>query len=188
MPACLTDALNNALSLLAEGAADPASPFHTPTLASIGADGAPAVRTVVLRGFANDARCLEMHTDTRSAKFVDFTGHSAAALHFWDAGKRVQIRLGGQIALHVGDQVAAAAWGKLRAASRATYCVQPGPGTPIAAPHDTHGIGEDAAFSVFCVMRMQFDVLEWLHLEHGSHARARFRWDNGEFTPMWLVP
>lgn len=188
MPASLTDILKNAVALLVEGAADPASPFHTPTLANIGADGTPAVRTVVLRGFENATRWLEMHTDTRSAKFKDFSKNSAAAMHVWDAGRRVQLRVGGHVHLHVGDQVAKAAWTRLRAPSRATYSVEPGPGTPIAAPHDTHVTGEESAFSVFCVMRMRVDSLEWLHLEHGSHARARFRWDNGTFTPMWLVP
>jgi hypothetical protein len=188
MPESLIDVLAATFALLAEGAANPASPFHTPTLASIGADGGPALRTVVLRGFDNAARWLEMHTDTRSAKVSEFSRHHSAALHAWDPAKKVQIRVSGQIALHAGDQVAAAAWGRLRATSRATYRVAPGPGTMIASPQDTHDVDEAAAFSVFCVMRMRFDVLEWLHLEHGSYARARFRWDNGTFTPMWLVP
>jgi hypothetical protein len=188
MPASLTDTLNKAFALLADAAANPASPFHTPALAGIGADGAPAVRTVVLRGFENATRSLAMHTDTRSAKVTDFARNAAAALHFWNPETRVQIRVSGQIALHAGDQVAEAAWTNLRDSSRATYRVEPGPGTVISAPHDTHASSEEAAFSVFCVMLMRISSLEWLHLAHGSHARARFRWDNGEFTPMWLVP
>jgi hypothetical protein len=146
------------------------------------------VRTVVLRGCDSDGRWLEMHTDTRSAKYAEFCRNAAAALHFWDAARQQQMRVTGRIALHSGDQVARQAWGRLRAASRAIYGVDPGPGSVIAAPHAVRQASEAAAFEVFCVMRLRFDTLEWLHLEHGSHARARFCWDNGSFTPMWLVP
>jgi hypothetical protein len=186
--ASLSDLLNNAFALLAEGAENPQSPCHTPTLASIGADGLPALRTVVLRGADRATNRLEMHTDTRSAKYSELSQNAAAALHVWHPAQKLQLRLAGRIALHAGDTVAAAAWEKLRASSRATYCVQPGPGTAIAAPRATHAITEEAAFPVFCVMLFSFHRLEWLHLEHGSYARARFCWDNGTFTPMWLVP
>jgi hypothetical protein len=184
----LDDVLANALALLGEGVADAASPFRTPTLAGVDADGWPALRSVVLRGFDNAARCLEMHTDTRSAKVAAFEQRPAAALHVWDAARRVQVRVRGAVRLHAGDEVAKAAWGRLQPGSRATYCVEPGPGTAIKSPHDTHARGEQEGFSVFCVLHMHFDALEWLHLEHGHHRRALFRWENGVLTPMWRVP
>ncbi len=176
------------MGLLAEGVVDAASPFRTPTLAGIGATGEPTLRSVVLRGIDNATRCLEMHTDTRSAKFNEFSVNPLAALHIWDAARRIQLRLQGTVALHVAESVAEAAWALLPPARRSTYCVAPGPGTAIETLHATHAIGEDAGFSVFCVLRFTFTELEWLHLEHSCHNRARFRWDNGKVTPMWLVP
>jgi hypothetical protein len=188
MPTSLDAVLQRAFGLLAEGVDDPASPFRTPTLAGVDPEGCPDLRSVVLRGFDSTGRCLEMHTDTRSAKVRAFARHPSAALHVWDAARRVQIRLRGAVRLHVGDAAAAAAWARLRGSSRATYCVEPGPGVVINSPHDTHARNEEAGFSVFCVIFLRFDALEWLHLEHGSHERALFRWDNGILTPMWLVP
>jgi hypothetical protein len=129
-----------------------------------------------------------MHTDTRSAKVAAFARQPAAALHVWDTARRVQIRLRGAVRLHVGDAVAVAAWAQLRASSRATYCMEPGPGTVINSPHDTHARDEHAGFSVFCVIHLRIHALEWLHLEHGNYQRALFRWDNGILAPMWLVP
>jgi pyridoxine/pyridoxamine 5'-phosphate oxidase len=188
MPASLSAILDTAFALLAEGVADPASPFRTPTLASLGADEYPALRSVVLRGADIAARCLEIHTDTRSAKFAEISVNPRAALHIWDAARRIQLRLRGTVALHVADGVAEAAWARLSPSSRSTYCVAPGPGVAIASPHATHAVGEDAGFSVFCVLRLAFAELEWLHLEHGCHNRASFRWHNGEVTPTWLAP
>jgi hypothetical protein len=188
MPTSLDAVLQRALGLLAEGVEDAASPFRTPTLAGVDADGCPDLRSVVLRGFDAAGRCLEIHTDTRSAKVASFARQPAAALHVWDATRRVQIRLRGAVRLHVVDSVAEAAWARLRASSRATYCVEPGPGTVIKSPHDTHACDEHAAFSVFCVIHLRFDALEWLHLEHGCHERALFSWDNGILAPTWLVP
>jgi pyridoxine/pyridoxamine 5'-phosphate oxidase len=188
MPASLSATLDTAFALLAEGVADPASPFRTPTLASIGANGEPALRSVVLRGADQATRCLEIHTDTRSAKFAELSVNPRAALHIWDAARRIQLRLYGTVALHVTDCVAEAAWSSLPPPRRSTYCVAPGPGSAIASPHATHAMSEEAAFSVFCVLHFAFAELEWLHLEHGCHNRARFRWHNGQVTPTWLVP
>jgi hypothetical protein len=188
MPISLDAVLQRAFSLLAEGVDDAGSPFRTPTLACVDADGFPDLRSVVLRGFDAAGRCVEMHTDTRSAKVAAFAQRPSAALHVWDAAGRVQVRLRGTVHLHMGDAVAEAAWARLRAPSRATYCVEPGPGTVIKSPHDTHACGEHLGFSVFCVIQMRFEALEWLHLEHANHRRALFRWDNGILAPMWLVP
>jgi pyridoxamine 5'-phosphate oxidase len=43
--------LAHALALLVRGVPDRRSPFHHPVVATIGTDGRPRLRTVVLRGF-----------------------------------------------------------------------------------------------------------------------------------------
>jgi len=188
MPASLSAILETAFTLLSEGVADPASPFRTPTLASIGIDGTPALRTIVLRAFDPACRRLAIHTDIRSAKFAELSAIPRAALHGWDAPRRVQIRVRGSAALHVGNDAALAAWARLSPASKGTYCVTPGPGIAIAKPHDTHAVDETVGFSVFCLIFLVFDELEWLQLEHGGHNRAKFCWDDGVLAPRWLVP
>ena len=184
----LSDVLTESAALLAEGAADPASLWHNPTLVTLGADGTPQARIVVLRRFDLASRQIETHTDARSAKYAELQAHPAASLHGWDGARRVQLRLTGDVALHTGGRVADAAWAALRPQSRATYRVVPGPGTVLRAPDAIGEIDEDAARAVFCVLRLTFGTLEYLRLGQGSHRRARFGWAGERRTAMWLVP
>jgi hypothetical protein len=188
MTRSLDTVLNEALACLAEGAADPASLWHTPTLANIDAQNVVSQRSVVLRAWDSATRCAEIHTDTRSAKFEALRHDPRASLHGWDPQRRVQLRLRGQVQVHAHDPVARAAWVALRPASRATYTVVPGPGAMLLAPGETREVSEIEGFGVFCVLKLTVSELEWLHLEQGSQARAQFRWDNGTINSMWLVP
>ena len=180
--------LQEAFACLAEGATNPGSLWHTPTLANIDAQNAVSQRTVVLRAWDAATRCADIHTDTRSAKYEALRHDPRASLHGWDPRRQVQLRLRGQVQLHAHDPVARAAWVALRPASRATYTVIPGPGAPLLAPGDTKEVSEIEGFAAFCVIKLTIDELEWLHLEQGSQARARFRWDKGTINSMWLVP
>jgi pyridoxine/pyridoxamine 5'-phosphate oxidase len=188
MTLSLDAVLSEAFGYLAEGAADPGSLWHTPSLANIDAQGIVSQRTVVLRAWDADARRADIHTDTRSAKYEALRHDPRASLHGWDPQRQVQLRLRGQVQLHAHDPVARAAWVALRPASRATYTVIPGPGATLLGPGETKEVSEIEGFAAFCVLRLTIDELEWLHLEQGSHARARFRWDNGTINSMWLVP
>ena len=188
MTRSLDTVLEEALACLAEGAADRSSLWHTPTLANIDAQNMVSQRSVVLRAWDAATHCAEIHTDTRSAKYEALRHDPRASLHGWDPVRRVQLRLRGQVVLHAHDPVARAAWVALRPASRATYTVMPGPGAAILAPDDTREVSEIEGFAAFCVIKLTIDELEWLHLEQGSQARARFRWDNDGRHSMWLVP
>jgi hypothetical protein len=184
----LADILTEALSLLEEGAGDPASVWHTPTLATTGVDGTARLRTIVLRGWNSPARCAEIHTDLRSAKCAELRRAPQAGLHGWDATRRIQLRLAGRVRLHAGDAIAEQAWAGLRPASRSTYRVLPGPGAGLADPDGIAQTTEAEGFAAFCVLHLTCDTLEWLQLRQGSHRRALFRWAGEDCTPMWLVP
>ena len=184
----LDDILAESAALLAEGEADRASPWRNPTLITLGPDGTPQARTVVLRRFDLARRQIETHTDTRSAKYGELQVHPAASLHGWDAVRHVQLRITGSVTLHVADLVADTAWASLRPQTRETYAVTPGPGTMIAAPDETGKSGEDAAYAVFCVVILAFDRLEYLHLGKDGHRRARFGWTPAGRAAQWLVP
>jgi hypothetical protein len=184
----LEDVLASALGLLAGGAADPGHAWRNPTLVTTGLDGTPQARTVVLRRFDPAARQAELHTDTRSTKYAELLARPKAGLHGWDADAKIQLRLTGSVTLHRADDVADAAWAALRPQSRATWRVSPGPGTVLPAPAAAGEMGEADARQVFCVVRLGFDRLEWLHLGQVSHRRARFAWAQGARTATWLVP
>ncbi|NKC30298.1 pyridoxamine 5'-phosphate oxidase family protein [Falsiroseomonas selenitidurans] len=184
----LADSLAEAFRLLARGVADRRHPFHTPTLATIAADGAPSARTVVLRGFAAEDRLLRIHSDVRAAKVAELTADPRASLHFYDQGAAVQLRLSGSVTLHRGDAVAEAAWQQSRPLSRLCYAIDPAPGSACPAPPP---MPEDveAGRPHFCVLRFRLATLEWLHLARQGHRRARFAWGEGQaMEATWLVP
>ena len=65
------------------------------TVATVGSDGAPSARTVLLKGF--DARGAVFYTNSESRKGLELAGQSRAALLFhWDALER-QIRIEGAV-------------------------------------------------------------------------------------------
>lgn len=180
-----------ALALLARGAADRRAPAHTPSLATVGLDGRPRLRTVVLRS-VEPGPVLRIHTDRRSAKVAEIAADPRVALHVYDAGEAVQLRIDAVATLHRGDAVADAAWVASRPMSRICYGMEPGPGAPLPAggaftlPGDPDAV--EAGRSAFVVILCRVTALEWLHLAASGHRRARFTVGGEENGGRWLAP
>ncbi len=175
-----------AFALLARGVADRRSPLHTPTLATIGLDGGPRLRTLVLRGFDAPARTLRLHTDSRAEKFAEIATDPRVSLMGYDAGQRVQIRLDARASLHTDDAIAEAGWAASAEYSRMCYAISPAPGSPADSPLPAP---QDAASGRpnFAVIRLEFHRMEWLWLAAEGHRRALFTWAPTP-TATWLVP
>ena len=188
----LQETLRESWRLLARGVKDRRSPFHTPALASVRLDGAPAVRTVVLRAVDPESRSLRVHTDVRSAKFREVTADPRVCLHFYDPGRKVQIRLYGRASLHTEDALGAGAWEKTRPFSRLCYRAADAPGSEIADPRVTpiipDGDDDNAGRANFAAIAVSIGALEWLYLAARGHRRARFTWRNGDLRSTWLAP
>lgn len=186
----LAETLAGAWGHLGDGVTDRRSPFHTPALATIGLDGRPRLRTVVLREADPAARRLRIHLDRRSEKFLEIAHDPRVTLHAYDAAGRFQIRVEGTGALHADDAVADAAWAAARPMSRKTYAIAPGPGTPLASG-DAYALPDDAEVGRrhFSVLVVTVARIETLSLAHEGHRRARFDWDSdGALAMTWLVP
>lgn len=175
-----------AFALLARGVADRRSPFHTPVLGTVGHDGQPRLRTLVLRGFDAPTRTLRLHTDRRAGKVADIAAEPRVSLLGYDPGQRVQMRVEGRASLHFEDAVADAGWAASRDFSRMCYAIEPAPGEAIAAPPPAP-LDPAAGRANFAVILLCFNRLEWLWLAAGGHQRALFTWGD---TPQaaWLVP
>jgi hypothetical protein len=184
----LAEVQAEAFRLLARGVADRRSAFHTPTLATIGRDGAPRARTLVLRGFDAPTRTLRLHTDARSAKPAELVRDPRCCLHVYDAGQQVQLRLDCVAQVHREDALAEAAWDASRPFSRMCYAIEPAPGTPLDAPPEAPRDSE-AGRPHFAVLALRFDRLEWLWLAAEGHRRARLAWTpDGTPEATWLSP
>lgn len=183
--------LAEAWRLLAHGAVDRRTAFHTPVLASRRGDGRPAVRTVVLRAVDPDQRKVRFHTDRRSMKYAEIAADPRVSMHFYDPAAKVQICVDGRASRHSDDKLADLAWRHTRPMSRVCYRVSPGPGTPIEDP--SLAVAGDAADGEagrdnFAAITVAIDAIEWLYLAAQGHRRARFRWESEALSATWLVP
>lgn len=174
-------------SMLARGVKDRKSAFHTPSIATIAANGSPTMRTVVLRGCETDAKTLRFHTDRRSGKIAELQKNPLAAMHFYDAGAKIQLRLAVRLEMLSGDAFDAA-WEATRPMSRECYQVTQSPGSVIESPAQ---VQFDAAASQdgemhFVPVAAHVLRMEWLYLAARGHRRAMFDFENG--TQNWLVP
>lgn len=184
----LDEVLAEAFRLFARGVADRRSAFRAPTVATVGPDGAPRARTMVLRRFDPAARRLTLHTDQRAGKIADIARNPSVALHVYDARAALQIRLATRAQVHANDAVARASWAASAPTSLTVYTISPAPGTAVTAPPPAPA-GQETGFSNFAVLALTFDTLEWLWLHHSGHRRARFDWTaDGAFRATWLVP
>ncbi len=188
----LDASLLEAWRLLRRGVHDRRSPFHTPAVANLRDDGFPTVRTLVLRAVDERQRHLRFHTDARSAKFREISTDARVAVHFYDAARKVQLRIDGRASLHRDDELADTAWRAMRTFSRACYRVAIGPGTHVETPHAPCNVGRspdpEAGRENFAALYVSIDRLEWLYLAARGHRRARFAWIDGEVEGAWLAP
>ena len=187
----LDSAYAEAWRLLDDGVTNAKAPFHLPAVATIGRDGDPRVRTVVLRAADSAGPWLQFHTDRRSPKVAEIQAQPRVALHFYDRAAKVQLRVRARAQVHAEDTVARAAWDKTRAFSRVCYRIDPGPGTPLEAP-DGYAEPEpddpEVGFETFRVVRAHVAEIEWLYLAGKGHRRAIFRLGDGGYAASWLTP
>lgn len=184
--------LRHAWASLARGVKDRRSPFHTPTIATLGLDGRPRMRTVVLRAVDAGACTLRFHTDRRGLKSEEIARDPRVAVHVYDARGKFQLRGEGIAHLHEEDALARAAWEGSRMMSRACYATQPAPGAAIDAPgafvlpQDEDAIAAGADH--FSAVVITLGSIETLYLDHDGHRRARFSLDPADPQAQWLVP
>lgn len=187
----LAETRTQAWALLARGVADRRSPFHAPTVASIGLDGRPRARVVILRGCDVQSGTLRFNTDRRTEKFTELQRDPRVSLTGYDAGLKIQIRAEGTASLHADDAVADAAWEASRSFSRICYGTAPAPGTLLAEGGDFSLPSAEAEIAAgranFSTVVITAETLEWLYLAHAGHRRARFDLVRGN-EGAWLTP
>jgi pyridoxamine 5'-phosphate oxidase len=179
--------------LLADGVAHGRSGFHLPALATLGADGGPRLRTVVLRAADGADGTLRFHCDRRSDKAAEILARPACALAAYDDAAKVQIRAEGRATLHTDDAVAEGAWAGSRAMSRVCYGSEPGPGTNLPAGGAYSVPDEVAAGALgrphFAAVVVRVDRLDFLYLDRRGHRRAAWgRRNAADWHGRWLAP
>ncbi len=190
----LRSTLAEAYRLIERGVKDRRNAMHTPSVATIGIDGRPRIRTVVLRDFNEAARTLRFHTDRRSEKVSELARDPRIGVHFYDEVAKVQIRIDGSAAIHCEGAIAEAAWTASQRMSRVCYGTDPAPGSVIERADAFRLPGLDPEIAAgrehFSAIVVTISAIEWLWLKSGGHRRAMFRFKNGteSVESQWLAP
>jgi pyridoxamine 5'-phosphate oxidase len=173
---------DHAWQRLTRGLHDRQAPARHPTLATVSPEGWPQARTVVLRAADRTARRLEIHTNLHSPKIDDLRSTAMAALHVWDSGSRLQIRLQADVVIAEGTDVLGV-WAAVPERSRTAYSRSQVPGQPIASALAYEPQPEAAAFAV---LHLDIRVMDLLHLGT-HHRRAQFTRET-DWAGQWLAP
>ena len=185
----LIDSEAYAWKMIVDGVKDRRADFHTPTVATIDLNGAPNLRTIVLRACDADARQLRFHTDTRSTKIREIETNPRGAIHLYDRDKKIQIRLQVKLTL-ANTETTTQAWDRTQAMSRECYQVTLPPGQHIQVPDEAQfdPSATQDGWDHFQPVIATVETLEWLYLVAKGHRRARFDYSSDSATHTWLVP
>lgn len=184
----LDGSLAYAWRLLTRGVNDRRSGFHTPAIVTVGLDGAPAMRTVVLRHVDEAQRVIRFHTDARAPKLAELAREPRIGALFYDFKNKLQLRLNGRAIVHApGTSLARECWEQSQEKSRLCYAQIAAPRSDLAEPieGDIRGLGGEEHFSVVVI---EVQKLEWLYLHHEGHRRAIFEWRDGAWSKQWIAP
>lgn len=173
---------DHAWQRLIRGVHDRHAPARHPTLATVSPDGFPQARTVVLRAADRAQHTLDIHTHLQSPKVADLRDKPVAALHVWDSGSRLQIRLQADVVIAQGEEVEGT-WAKVPPHSRAAYSRSELPGQPLPS---ALAYQPQPDLSAFAVLHLRVRVMDLLHLGT-DHRRAQFSREQG-WVGQWLAP
>jgi len=185
-------------ALLQAGCQERGHPFKKPVLSTLGTDGRPKARVIILRDVDFAERSIRLHTDARSGKVVEIEANPDVILTFYDASQEVQLQVSGKATTHRNDAFADAAWAGAPASSRRAYLADVSPGSvseePISGlPLDVEGkVPSEERVSEgrpnFAALRLIFDRIDWLFLSPAGNRRATFAFQGGAWVGTWRAP
>ncbi|MEI7969117.1 MAG: pyridoxamine 5'-phosphate oxidase family protein [Betaproteobacteria bacterium] len=158
--------------------------WRTPVLATVGIDGLPQARTVVLREVDSAGGSLRVYTDRRSPKVVELGQTPAATLVFWSTRRNWQLRVRCLGTVDTSGPVAEATWARVKDAPSARDYLHPAaPGQALAAAPEPGASSADHHHHL-AVITLEVLEMDWLELARTGHRRARVT----AAGVSWLVP
>ncbi|GAA4022551.1 pyridoxamine 5'-phosphate oxidase family protein [Actimicrobium antarcticum] len=187
----LNASLHYAWLMLGRATKDRKAPFRTPVMATQ-SDSGPQARVLVLRAVDPELRQLVFHTDLRSGKVTELGHDPRVAVTFYDAHRKVQLRISGHASLHTDDALAQQRW---RDASPAGLRCFSGalPAAVCATPTDNDAQASSSeeiaeGRSNFVVLVVEIAQIEWLYLHSRGQRRALYRWADAQWGMDWINP
>jgi hypothetical protein len=172
---------------LSLAANNPADMLRLMAVATVGPDGKPSNRTLVLRGADQASGLVWFHTDRRSPKMLHIQHRPFLSALGYDGGDQVQIRVDGEATLHQNDSLADCHWEQVSMAVRYAYGLPRGPGEPLPHPdprshamHRHQKLGQpERGRDNFVVIQVRVEAIDWLQISSAGQSRAVLRADGG---------
>ena len=169
---------------LKKGASHKGHPFRYFTLATVGMERLPRLRTVVLR-MVDDELKLTFYTDARSKKMMHLKENNKVGLLFFDPKKLLQIRIEGLARLVRDEETLKKYWPGVQPKARKDYTTVAPPGTLLEHPDQLEYLDEE---NHFCMITVEAFRMEYLKLHRPYHIRVRFSKTENLWTSEYLVP
>ncbi|MEM9143052.1 MAG: pyridoxamine 5'-phosphate oxidase family protein [Bacteroidota bacterium] len=171
-------------SELQKGVQDPGHPFRFFTLGTVGTEGIPILRTVVLRK-TSESFNLFFYTDQRSQKVAHIQGNKNVSLLFYHPENWVQLHIEGEAKIIDDAKILKEYWDKVSPRNRRDYTRVLAPGSTVSKPEAVEYLTDK---NHFCAIAVEPLTIEYLKIQSPEHVRLRFSRENGIWKRNFLVP
>ncbi len=179
--------ISRASELFSAAPGNPHSPFRYPVLATVGQDGSPNARVLVLRAASPVTWRATLHTDRRAEKVSELEINNAAMLVFYDHEAGLQLRLKVALDRNIDNTAREAIWAELPASNRPNYQANPPTGSVISTAGDgIDPVTPQSGYENFAVITLSAETADILQLSRSGNRR--YRLDVALGTGSWLVP
>lgn len=178
--------LDEVFGWLRRATADVRSPFRQPVLTTVGAEGVPESRILVLREITPGGH-LVFFTDGRTPKTEALRQNPRAALLFWDPRKQVQLSMQAH-GIILEDKARLAGYrARVKGRAQQSYTTSLPPGTAVDAPEAARSCTDFETTNYFTVL--EFRPVSLTVLELGpEHLRFKAVKTADGWQANWVVP
>lgn len=156
-------------------------PFRWFTLSTVGTDGLPQARIVVLRHFDAASYTFTLYTDQRTPKVKALQHQQKVELLFFDAKKWVQIRVGATLKEMKKNEEK---YQQQHEKAQKDYTTKVAPGTKIKSM-DAIEYGDE---NHFYELIFEADTIDYLKLKRPNHQRAYFERKDQKWEGSFVAP
>lgn len=177
-------------ALLKQYAKQTNSYLHTPSLVTTRLDKRPTARTVVLRQFDSNSRCLYLFTDTRSKKIQEIQASPIGQLHFYSHEQSIQLRIDCELKILEEETKRKEFWDNTEPHSKLVYQQASTRGEEISK-HESRGFNKndiEKGYEYFAVIQAYIQSIDCLYISPEKHYRSYFKWSEGKCSSSWHVP
>ena len=174
--------------LLAQGAVNKKSKFHTPTLSTINGNAINS-RTIILRKVDNKTKMLFFYSDSRSRKVLNIIQNNNVTVHLYEPRFKLQVQLYGYANIENKTEKTKGIWNSLNNFSKKNYLSTISPGEKINSLDNlNYNADNEEAFYNFSLINFKVSKIECLQLLNINNIRVEFVYTESSDKKYYMVP